>query len=231
MAPTADDLGDFWQGILDGRVVYYCEGAGPRGRYVVCRVLDGARLGGALSRLETAVLVRVLGGEQQKSIALELGIACSTASKWYTQAREKLQLGPRPVPLPLVIAAQSWALGAMPPVAARKATIFHEGGQFVVLTIPSAEPRERNAPHARRARRRGGDHRGTIAGRHRNPEVDLAADRRLPAPRDLLEAGPARPLRADQARAAGGLVPLKETRGTVRRFRASPARCHSALAL
>jgi DNA-binding NarL/FixJ family response regulator len=137
MVPTADDLGDFWQGIVDGQLVYYCEGAGPRGRYVVCRVLDGGRVGGALRRLETAVLVRVLGGEQQKCVALELGIACSTASKWYTQALEKLQLDARPLPLPLIIAAQSWALGTPPPVAARRATLFHEGSPFVVLTIPT----------------------------------------------------------------------------------------------
>jgi DNA-binding NarL/FixJ family response regulator len=135
--PAADRLGDFWQDILDGRAVFYCDGAGPRGRYVVCRVLESTRLGGALSRLETAVLVRVLGGEQQKAIAVELGIACSTASKWYTQAWDKLALEQGPIPLPLVIAAQSWAAGATPPVSARRATLFHEGNEFVVLTVPT----------------------------------------------------------------------------------------------
>jgi DNA-binding NarL/FixJ family response regulator len=137
MTPVEDGLGDFWQDILDGRAVFYCDGAGPRGRYVVCRVLESARLGATLTRLETAVLVRVLGGEQQKAIAAELGIACSTASKWYTQAGEKLALEGGTVPLPLVIAAQSWAAGKTPPVAARRATIFHEGSQFVVLTVPT----------------------------------------------------------------------------------------------
>ena len=137
MAPAAHDLGEFWQGLLDGRTVFFCDGAGPRGRYVVCRVLEGARLGGSLSRLETAVMVRVLGGEQQKAIALELGIACSTASKWYTQAWLKLSLEAGPVPLPLVIAAQSWAGGSTLAVAARKATIFHEGSQFAVFTVPT----------------------------------------------------------------------------------------------
>lgn len=137
MKPAADGLGDFWQDVLDGRNVFYCDGAGPRGRYVVCRVLESAGLGATLSRLETAVLVRVLGGDQQKAIAAELGIACSTASKWYTQAWEKLALEEGPIPLPLVIAAQSWAAGKTPRVAARRGTIFHQGSQFVVLTVPT----------------------------------------------------------------------------------------------
>jgi DNA-binding NarL/FixJ family response regulator len=137
MALAADELGDFWQDILDGRAVYYCDGAGPRGRYVVCRVLESARQGGTLNRMETAVLVRVLGGEQQKAIALELGIAFSTASKWYTQAWAKLSLEHGPVPLPLVIAAQSWGAGASPQVAARRLKLLHEGREFVVLTVPT----------------------------------------------------------------------------------------------
>jgi DNA-binding NarL/FixJ family response regulator len=137
MTPAADDLADFWQDILDGRAAFYCDGAGPRGRYVVCRMLEGARIGAALTRLETAVLVRVLAGEQQKAIAMELGIACSTASKWYTQAWEKLALDGSAIPLPFIVAAQSWAAGKTPHVAARRGTIFHQDNRFLVVTIPT----------------------------------------------------------------------------------------------
>ncbi len=135
VAPPAGDPGDLWRDLLDGRLVYYCEGAGPLGRYVVCRVVDGV-WGGPLNRRETAVLTRVLCGHQQKAVALDLGIACSTASKWFTQAVEKLHLEKAPLPLPLIVAAQCWASGETHDLTARTAMLFHEETRFVVFSVP-----------------------------------------------------------------------------------------------
>jgi DNA-binding NarL/FixJ family response regulator len=135
-AARAAGLGELWQEFIDSRLLLYGEGTGPHGRYVLCRVADGVpSLGGPLSRVETAVLVRVLCGEQQKAVAADLAVACSTTSKWYTQALKKLRLNAGPTPLPLIIAAQSWASGKTPPADARRATIFHDGSEFVVLTV------------------------------------------------------------------------------------------------
>jgi DNA-binding NarL/FixJ family response regulator len=139
-------LADLWQDILDTRLVLASEGTGPGGRYVRCRVAQGVpSRGSPLSRVETAVLIRVLDGEQQKAVAVDLGMACSTTSKWHTEALKKLRLNAGPIPLPLVVAAQTWASGKPPPVDARRETIFDEGSEFVVLTVrmpdASADPR------------------------------------------------------------------------------------------
>ncbi len=138
MAPTARDLAGVWQDILDGRVTLSGEGACPRGLYVICRVAGGTP-GPEVraSRIETAVLVRVLSGEQQKAVAFDLGIACSTTSKWYTAALAKASLNAGPVPMPLVIAAQSWASGVMPSMDARVTTIAFDGHEFLVLSVPA----------------------------------------------------------------------------------------------
>ena len=136
VAPRAGDPGDLWQGLLDGRLVYYFEGAGPRGRYAVCRVLESTWTG-PLNRREMAVIARVLSGQQQKFVAHDLGIACSTASKWFTQAVEKLHLDGGPLPLPLIVAAQCWASGAMPNLSARLATLYHEGSPFLIFSVPT----------------------------------------------------------------------------------------------
>ena len=135
-ASPAAPLAELWQDILDTRLVLAGEGTAPGGRYVLCRVAQGVpSRGSPLSRVETAVLVRVLGGEQQKAIAFDLGMAFSTTSKWHTEALKKLSLNAGPPPLPLVVAAQNWASGKSPPVDARRATILHEGTEFVVLTM------------------------------------------------------------------------------------------------
>ena len=131
------DCGSVWQSVMDRRLTVCAEGASDGHRYVVARALrDTAVPSGPLSRIETAVLVRVLWGEQQKLVAAELGIACSTASKWYTLALAKMRLSGGPIPLPLVIAAQAWASGQNPPVDARGATFEHDGAEYFVLSVP-----------------------------------------------------------------------------------------------
>jgi DNA-binding NarL/FixJ family response regulator len=131
------DLAALWQAVMDRRLSVCADGGSPGRRYVVARASDdAARPSSPLSRIETAVLVRVLGGEQQKHVAAELGIACSTASKWYTQALAKMQLTRGPLALPLVIAAQAWASDQNPPVDARSSHFEHEGSRYLVLSVP-----------------------------------------------------------------------------------------------
>jgi hypothetical protein len=127
-AAPGTNLAALWQGLLDGHLVVCAEGASPRGRYAV--VLDTTGVvdqSVPLKRIETAILVRVLQGEQQKLVASELGIACSTASKWNGEALKKLRLVGRPMPLPLVLAAQAWASGTRPAIDARGASFRHGG--------------------------------------------------------------------------------------------------------
>jgi DNA-binding NarL/FixJ family response regulator len=122
---------------MDRRLTLCADGGSAGRRYVVARATaDPALPCSPLSRIETAVLVRVLWGEQQKLIAAELGIACSTASKWYTQALAKLQLTRGPLALPLVIAAQAWASGQNAPVDARSAHFEHEGARYFLVSVP-----------------------------------------------------------------------------------------------
>jgi DNA-binding NarL/FixJ family response regulator len=84
---------------------------------------------------DVAVLMRVFGGEPQKVLASDLGIANSTVSGRCVRALDKLGLGRRTVSLPLVLAAQSAAgLVRMP-----KATsaLFEENGSLcLALSVP-----------------------------------------------------------------------------------------------
>jgi DNA-binding NarL/FixJ family response regulator len=132
------DLAGVWQDLMDGRLTVSGEGRSSRRRYVLVRTnVDARERRGALSRIETSVLVRVLCGEQQKLVAVELEIACSTASKWYTHALAKLRLAEGPFPLPLVIAAQSWASGVVSSAGARSASFEHGGDHFTLFCVPN----------------------------------------------------------------------------------------------
>jgi len=134
------DLSALWQDVVDGRLIVCGEGSSLRRRYMLARAntdvdVNGPRSG--LTRIETSVLVRVLCGDQQKLVAVELGMACSTASKWYTHALAKLHLsGASAIPLPLVIAAQTWASGVVPAVGVRSAAFEHDGRSFVLFSVP-----------------------------------------------------------------------------------------------
>ena len=139
-----------WQDVIEARLTVCGEGRSAARRYVLARTnTDSRELRGALTRIETSVLVRVLRGEQQKLVAAELEIACSTASKWYTHALAKLRLGGGPLPLPLVIAAQSWASGVAPSVGARSAFFEYEGEDYFLLSVPNPRiVREPRLTHA-----------------------------------------------------------------------------------
>jgi DNA-binding NarL/FixJ family response regulator len=128
-----DSLSGVWQELLDGHLSVAACGFGGSRHLIVARRAAPSRL---LRRIEISVLVRVLCGEQQKVVAAELGIACSTTSKWYTLALAKLNLEGAPIPLPLVLAAQSWASGSPPGIEARSAVFDHEGCECFLLSIP-----------------------------------------------------------------------------------------------
>ncbi len=149
-AAPANDLGSLWQAVMDRRLAVHSAGGNPGRKFVLARTSHDPTLPRcSLSRIETAVLVRVLCGEQQKVVASELEIACSTASKWYTQALAKLNLESGPIPLPLIIAAQTWAAGTAPLVDARSVNLHHEGSEFLLLSVPRpAVPRDSHLTHA-----------------------------------------------------------------------------------
>jgi DNA-binding CsgD family transcriptional regulator len=66
-------------------------------------------------------------------------MACSTASKWFTRALEKLNLDRIVVPLALVIAAQTETLGRRGPVGAtvdaRSGTFQHGEASFLFISL------------------------------------------------------------------------------------------------
>jgi DNA-binding NarL/FixJ family response regulator len=131
------ELAAVWQAVIDGRLDPCAEGGSTGHRYLVARAgSDPSSPSRPLSRIETAVVIRVLDGQQQKVVAAELRIASSTASKWYTLGLHKMRIAGGPIPLPLVIAAQAWASAKTPPVNARSAAFEHEGAQYFVLTVP-----------------------------------------------------------------------------------------------
>lgn len=127
------DLPQIWQDMLDGRFTVVDDKLTASRHFVLGYALARTR---SLNRVETAVLVRVLSGEQQKVIASDLGIACSTASKWYTQALATLNLDGGPVPLPVILVAQTWASGTTPVIDARSIVFEHEGREFFLLSVP-----------------------------------------------------------------------------------------------
>jgi DNA-binding NarL/FixJ family response regulator len=93
------------------------------------------RSGQPLPRGDMRMLLRVLGGEQQKVVALELQVAVSTISSRYSRSLAKLGVARREVPVPLVLAAQC-STGAASHVSARMASFGHRGGHWLVVSVP-----------------------------------------------------------------------------------------------
>jgi DNA-binding NarL/FixJ family response regulator len=128
------DLARIWHDFIGGRLRVDSTVSDADRHYVFMSIHKTA--GEFLNDRETTVLGRVLCGEQQKAVAPELEMACSTASKWYTSALEKLGFRRRPLPLPLVIAAQTRKADRALPVAARCADLFSDDEPRVLLSIP-----------------------------------------------------------------------------------------------
>jgi DNA-binding CsgD family transcriptional regulator len=88
-----------------------------------------------LSDGEARMVSRILSGEAQKSVANDLGVAPSTTSRRYRQARRALGLETRGLPLTVVLAAQSWTKVSELPEA-RSGSFELEGRAFVTLSVP-----------------------------------------------------------------------------------------------
>lgn len=134
--PRPGDVSVLWEDLVAGRATILGDRLGATRSYVVA-LMNG--VGGALRRPlpepEARVLLGVLCGEQQKAIAADARIACSTASKRCGQALEKLDLHDRDIPLPVVAAAHA-AARVVQLTTARRSTLEHHGRSFVVVSIP-----------------------------------------------------------------------------------------------
>jgi DNA-binding CsgD family transcriptional regulator len=152
LAGSPCDLAWVWQCLLDAQLIFVGQGAGPWGRYALCRrVAPSPTSGSVLNSLETTMLLRVLGGEAQKAVAADLGIACSTASKFHGKAIDKLHLRRGPVALPVVMAAQAWVAREPGPPVSRLVTLKSGAAEYVLVTVPrpSAAREERITPAER----------------------------------------------------------------------------------
>ncbi len=135
IAQPGVDLAETWQMFIDGDLRFHGAYRTRSRHYVLARTMAGKpRPWAPLNGIEAHILSRVLCGEAQKAVAAELGIACSTTSKWFTQGLEKLNIDRCAVPLPLVAAAQSWKLGRTPAIDRRSALFDFDGGAFWVLS-------------------------------------------------------------------------------------------------
>ncbi len=130
MGPTA--FGNVWGDIIRGRLRPLREASTDRS---VCLFGQAADRPCALVPDDASLVVRVLCGEPRKALAAEMGIALSTATGRFLRALDKLGLGGRNIPLPLVLAAQSWAGADVIPTA-RTAWFDYEGAHCLALSVP-----------------------------------------------------------------------------------------------
>jgi DNA-binding CsgD family transcriptional regulator len=126
-----------WDELLSGALVFRGQCSAGDRRIAVLQRPSVPAAGQRLSELERRILVRVLCGGQQKAAASDLSIACSTASKWYSEGVKKLRVDRERIPLPLILAAQTSAAVPSPDVDARSTTFQHEGLTFVTLSTPA----------------------------------------------------------------------------------------------
>jgi DNA-binding CsgD family transcriptional regulator len=135
------DPASVWQEMLDGRLVFVGDASTAARRLVALVRMDVSDSRRKLNRIETQILVRVLCGEQQKAAALDLDIACSTASKWCTEGLDKLRLDSHRIALPLVLAAQAWSSGRTLDADARSLPFEHAGHAMLVFSVAAATGR------------------------------------------------------------------------------------------
>jgi DNA-binding NarL/FixJ family response regulator len=124
-----------WDEFVAGRLRPHAERILENRVYLVARVDFSSARVSALTLAELETLLPVLCGEQQKAVAVELAIAVSTASGRCQRAFEKLGVGARAVPLPLVIAAQR-AAGSIGATGMQCGRFAHHGNTYRVLSVP-----------------------------------------------------------------------------------------------
>jgi DNA-binding NarL/FixJ family response regulator len=140
----AIDPAVLWTEIVAGRLRPYRDRLDDARCYAILRATS--RSSGfcyPMTDAEAAVLLRVLCGDQQKVISTDLAIAHSTASKRCAQALDKLDLAARTIPLPVIVAAQR-AAGVVTNASIRQTPLRHEGGDYVVASIPRPQLRGRS---------------------------------------------------------------------------------------
>jgi DNA-binding NarL/FixJ family response regulator len=129
-------LSTVWLDFASGRLRVWSEVAKLPRVYLVARSHGDERTEAtALPAVETAILARILCGDQQKVVATDMGLAASTVSGRALRALARLNISIRSVPLPLVIAAQA-AAGIVQMPLARSALFEHQGLVFLVLSVP-----------------------------------------------------------------------------------------------
>ncbi|HEV3190520.1 MAG TPA: LuxR C-terminal-related transcriptional regulator [Polyangiaceae bacterium] len=128
----ANMLASVWEDLARGSLRAWCESTTRDRIYLVAHLNRAQR---SLSPDDSAVLARVLCGKPQKVVAAELGIAISTASGRCQRALDQLDLAHRTMPLPLVLAAQSWAGVAHVP-SARSALVEQHGQLALIVSVP-----------------------------------------------------------------------------------------------
>jgi DNA-binding CsgD family transcriptional regulator len=130
---------EVWGEIVRGRLRPVSATADRRSVFLVAQTVsppsNGLALENGLTPEDAALVVKVLCGEQRKVLASDMGIALSTATGRFLRALDKLELGCRNIPLPLVLAAQSWkGVHAIP--GGRTAWVEHEGERSLALSVP-----------------------------------------------------------------------------------------------
>ena len=124
-------LARVWEELLRGRLRPLCEVTTSHRIEAYLRPADGR----PLSHDDARLVVHVLSGQARKALADDLGIATSTATGRVLRALSKLELVDHSIPLPLVLAAQSWA-GASHVPSGRVDVVDHEGRRCLAVSVP-----------------------------------------------------------------------------------------------
>jgi DNA-binding NarL/FixJ family response regulator len=130
--PCNDALLQAWDELTSGHMAVLLERSAGNRIGVVARVNPAPE---PLTALETSTLLRVLCGEQQKAIAVDLSVAASTASGHFVAALTKIALAVRSVPLALVLAAVHRA-GIVRVETAHCTAFEWMGTPCIALTVP-----------------------------------------------------------------------------------------------
>jgi DNA-binding NarL/FixJ family response regulator len=138
-------LSNLWDDHIHGRLSACFESTHSDRILLVARESSGSL---DLTPDDASILQRVLCGEPQKVVSIELGVAVSTLSSRYNRSLVKLGLERREIPLPLVLAAQC-AAGIAPITTARAAHFEEFGSVCCVVSVPA--PLTRNMPGLTRA--------------------------------------------------------------------------------
>lgn len=127
-----DPLVDLWESLVRGRLRPVEESTTRDSVRLVARIVSDAP---ALCPDEASIVQSVLCGDARKALAIDLGIAVSTATGRHLRALAKFGLDDCTVPLTVVLAAQSHA-GLVRIASARSTHVDPEGHRCLSVSIP-----------------------------------------------------------------------------------------------